>query len=280
MRQPGFMKIKFVPVLLALALRLHPVQADLLVNGGFEATTNGTTLSYISLGAGSTEIPGWTTTNAEITWDGPLLGISPALTAAQGSDFLDLTGTHDHSPYGGVFQTMTTTTGQEYQVSFEVGSDKYYDTVYTGAFVAPVVAVSLNGIVTFSATNNFPNLTNYWQTWSFYFTADTASTTLMLTATTSSRVAYIGLDNVMVTPGSTPPVIVLSAPLIAQGHAQIPFTLSGGAASTFELLQSPQITGPWVTNRGAVLATNVPGAAYTFSVPTAGADEFYRVQTP
>ncbi len=274
------MKNIFISILIALAFRIQPVHADLLVNGGFEAVTNGAALGYISLSPGSTKIPGWTTTNAEITWDGPELGISPALTAAQGSDFLDLTGVHDASPYGGVFQTMTTTIGQEYQVSFEVGSDKYYDSVYTGTFVAPEVAVSLNGVVAFSATNNFPNLTNYWQTWSFYFTADTASSTLMLTATTSSRVAYIGLDNVMVTPGSPAPVIVLSTPMVARDQAQIPFTLSGVAASTFELLQSPQISGPWVTNSSAVLVTNVPGAVYTFSVPTAGADEFYRVQTP
>jgi hypothetical protein len=260
---------------------INQAQAGLLINGGFEAATNATTLSYISLNPGSTNIPGWTTANAELTWDGPLVGISPPLTAAQGSDFLDLTGLHDAPPYGAVFQTITTSVGQQYQVSFDLGSDKYYDSQYTGTFSAPVVSVSLNGVVAFSAANNFPTLTNYWQNYSFNFTATAASTTLKFTGITASRVAYIGLDNVSVT-GPPAVVIVLSAPAVMNGHAQIPFTLpnTNGGMLTYELLQTPQLNGQWLTNHGAVLATNIPGYSYTFTVPTAGTDEFYRVQSP
>ena len=265
---------------LALTLRLHQVHASLLLNGSFEAATNATTLAYLSLSPGSTNIPGWTTTNAELTLDGPLLGISPVLTAAQGSDFLDLTGTHDAPPYGAVFQTITTTIGQQYQVSFELGSDQYWDSYFTGTFAAPVVTVSVNGAVAFSATNNFPNLSSYWQTWSFYFAANGTSTTLRFTGANSDRGAYIGLDNVIVTSGSSPLVIAMSEPTVATGQAQLPFTLTSGVASMFELLQSAQVNGPWVTNRSAMLITNVPGVSYTFTVPTAGADEFYRVQSP
>jgi hypothetical protein len=206
------MKTKCTIVLAALALWIHPVHAGLLVNGGFEAATNATTLSYLSLSSGSTNIPGWTTTNAGLNWNGPLIGISPTLTAAQGSDFLDLTGSYDSPPYGAVFQTLTTTIGQQYQVSFELGSDKYYDSYYTGTFTAPAVTVSLNGIVAFSAANDFPNLSNYWQTWSFNFTATATATVLMFTGANSGRIAYIGLDNVMVTGSGPPLVIVLSAP--------------------------------------------------------------------
>ncbi|MGD0085958.1 MAG: DUF642 domain-containing protein [Verrucomicrobiota bacterium] len=264
---------------LALILPIHPLHAGILVNGSFEAATNAATLDYISLNPGSTNIPGWTTTNAELTWDGAANGLTPVLTAAQGYDFLDLSGVHDTFPYGAVFQTMTTTIGQQYQVSFELGSDKYYDSYYTGTFIAPVVAVALNGVVVFSATNNFPTLYNYWQTWSFDFTASATSTTLRLTgANTAAQIAYIGLDNVMVTGG--PLMILLSPPTVASGHAQIPFTLTSGTPSTFELLQSAQVNGPWVTNSSAVLTTNVPGVTYTFTAPTAGADGFYRVQSP
>jgi len=273
------MKSKFL-LALALTLPIHEMHAGLLVNGGFEAATNAATLDYISLSSGSANIPGWTTTNAELTWDGPSLSISPVLTAAQGSDFLDLTGVHDAPPYGGVFQTITTTVGQQYQVSFELGSDTYWDSYYTGSFAAPVVAVSLNGVVAFSATNNFPNLSNYWQAWSFYFTASATSTTLMFTGANASRVAYIGLDNVIVTGGVPSLMIVLSGPMVAIGQARLPFTLTSGAASTFKLLQSARVNGPWVTNSSAVLATNAPGVSYTFTVPTTGADEFYRVQSP
>ncbi len=102
------MNSKF-PLALALTLSLLRAHAALLVNGSFEAATNAATLSFESLSPGSTNIPGWTTTNAELTWDGPDVGISPSLTAAQGSDFLDLTGVHDSPPYGAVFQTIATT---------------------------------------------------------------------------------------------------------------------------------------------------------------------------
>jgi len=272
-----FLRPKFV-LALALMWLIQPLHAGILMNGSFEAATNAATLDYISLSPGSTNIPAWTTTNAELTWDGGALSISPRLTAAQGYDFLDLTGTHDAPPYGAVFQTMTTLIGQQYQVSFELGSDKYWDAYYGGTFTAPVVAVSLNGVVVFSATNNFPALTNYWQTWSFNFTAGATSTTLRFTGSNATPVAYIGLDNVMVT--GSPLVIVLSAPAIASGQAQIPFTLTSGTASTFELLQSSLVNGPWVTNSNAALTTNVPGVTYTFTAPTAGADEFYRVQSP
>jgi hypothetical protein len=189
---------------LALVFSLCAAQAALVVNGSFEAATNAATLNSIPLSPGSTNIPGWTTTNAELTWDGPLLGISPPLTAAQGSDFLDLTGNYDSPPYGGVFQTIATTPGQEYQISFEVGSDKDYDSYYTGTFEAPVVTLSLNGAAVFSATNDFPSLSDYWQVWNFAFTASATNTTIMFTGETSQRVGYIGLDNVVVTVSNAP----------------------------------------------------------------------------
>ena len=273
------MKSKLLFVL-ALTLRIHQTQAGPLVNGGFEAATNAATLNYQSLSPGATNIPGWTTTNAEITWDGPLIGLNPPLTSAQGSDFLDLTGTHDSAPYGAVVQTMGTAPSQLYQVSFEVGSDKYYDSYYTGTFSAPVVTVSLNGVAVFSATNDFPTLSNYWRTWNFGFIASATNTTLKFTGATSNRVAFIGLDNVIVTSGGPQTLIVLSTPAIANGQAQIPFTVTNGASSTFELLQSAQINGPWVTNSSAALVTNTLGFSYTFKVATAGSDEFYIVQSP
>jgi len=176
---------------LALMLPIHPSHAGILVNGSFEAATNAATLGYTSLSPGATNIPGWTTTNAELTWDGGANGLTPVLTAAQGYDFLDLSGLHDAFPYGAVFQTMSTTTGQQYQVSFELGSDKYYDSYYSGTFTAPAVAVSLNGAVVFSAVNDFPTLYNYWQTWSFDFTASATNTTLMFTGANTTRIAYI-----------------------------------------------------------------------------------------
>lgn len=192
------MKLQWLAAL-ALAFSLGSAQAQLVVNGSFEAAINAATLNYISLSPGFPFIPGWTTTNAELSLDGPLIGLSPPLTAAQGSDFLDLTGIHDSPPYGGVFQTIATTPGQEYQISFEVGSDNYYDSYYAGTFEAPVVTLALNGAAVFTAVNDFPGLANYWQVWSYVFTAGATNTTIMFTGENAQRVAYIGLDNVVVT---------------------------------------------------------------------------------
>jgi hypothetical protein len=50
-----------------------------------------------------------------------------------------------------------------------------------------------------------------------------------------------------------------------------------GAASSFNLLQAGQITGPWTTNAGAVLSTLVAGSSFQFAVPNAATTAFYRV---
>ncbi|MHB8522264.1 MAG: LamG-like jellyroll fold domain-containing protein [Limisphaerales bacterium] len=201
------MRPKLVLLMALASLASQPSSAsNLLVNGSFEAATDAAALGIISLNPVATNIPGWTTANAELTWDGPWLGISPPLSAAEGSDFVDLSGYHDASPYGAVFQTIPTTIGQQYHVSFELGSDQYYDSYDSGVFVAPGVMVSLNGTNTFTASNNFPSLTNYWHTWSFDFTATATQTTIMFTGTNTTRLAYIGLDNVMVTTVGSPPL--------------------------------------------------------------------------
>jgi hypothetical protein len=265
------MKIKSALVLSALILRLNDVHAGLLVNGSFEAT-NGTTLSYVSLSPGATNIPGWTTTNAELTWDGPEIGLTPPLTAAQGSDFLDLSGTHDASPYGAVFQTLATTIGQPYQVSFELGSDTYYDSYYSGGvmFTAPAVMVSLNGVAAFFATNNFPTLSNYWRAWSFEFTASATSTKLMFTGLSAARVAYIGLDNVTVTAVGPTLDIALTAPnsVLVSWLNTAGYTLQTNNNLT---------TSNWVGYTGAI--TNVTGTNLVTISPPKG-NLFFRLSNP
>jgi hypothetical protein len=264
------MKIKSTLVLAVLALPIHCVHAGLLANGSFEAATNAASLAYMSLSSGSTNIPGWTTANAELTWDGPFLGISPTLTAAQGLDFLDLTGTHDTLPYGAVFQTMTTAIGQQYLVSFELGSDAYWDSYFGGSFTAPAVAVSLNGVVAFSAANNFPDLTNYWQTWSFNFTATSTNTTLMFTGANSSRIGYIGLDNVTATAVGPSLAIVLSQP----GKVVVSWPATG--SYTLQTNNNLNLSN-WLGYSGAITTVNGTNSA-TIAPPTGNL--FFRLSDP
>jgi hypothetical protein len=72
-------------------------------------------------------------------------------------------------------------------------------------------------------------------------------------------------------------LVLLGPPAITAGQTQIPFTVTQGAASSFNLLQASQITGPWTTNAGALLTTMVAGSSFQFTTPNAGTTAFYRV---
>jgi hypothetical protein len=74
-----------------------------------------------------------------------------------------------------------------------------------------------------------------------------------------------------------PRLIVLDSPTIADSQAQIPFGIMQGAASSFALLQSSQLNGPWTPVSGAALSTVTPGSSYQFTAPYSGVDVFYRV---
>jgi hypothetical protein len=91
-----------------------------------------------------------------------------------------------------------------------------------------------------------------------------------------------GLDwsparQLMVVTNTALTLVLLGSPAITAGQAQIPFTVTQGAASSFNLLQAGQITGPWTTNTGAVLSTLVAGSSFQFTTPNAATTAFYRV---
>jgi hypothetical protein len=76
---------------------------------------------------------------------------------------------------------------------------------------------------------------------------------------------------------AAPTLIFLGSPAIAAGQAQIPFVLTQGAASSFNLLQASQLTETWTTNASAVL-TNLGGISFQFTAPFAGETVFYRIR--
>jgi hypothetical protein len=73
-------------------------------------------------------------------------------------------------------------------------------------------------------------------------------------------------------------LLSLGPPALVGGQAQIPFVITQGAATVFNLLQAGQLTGPWSTNASAVLVTNTPGASFQFNAPFPGTTIFYRVE--
>ena len=78
-----------------------------------------------------------------------------------------------------------------------------------------------------------------------------------------------------------PPVIIIGDPAIVNGQVLLNFTVSGGAATSFHLLQATQlIPAAWTTNAAAAFTTNVPGSSYRFTTTNNSPFRFFRIQTP
>ena len=189
-------------VALATFLVIGSAQANVLTNGSFELGTpspdpNGST--NVAVGD-STTITGWTVvggTGAQgLSWD--VTG-SFGLIAQDQRYFLDLTGYADgNGGYFGVKQTIATTPGTQYLLSFYLGSDPRYglqDGLTATASAGPTSA-------TFTSTND--GLTqNLWQLETMLFTATGTSTDITLLGASANN-SYIGLDNVTVDPTPLP----------------------------------------------------------------------------
>ena len=75
-------------------------------------------------------------------------------------------------------------------------------------------------------------------------------------------------------------VILLSRVSVVGGRVQVDFTVTGGPASSFILLEAVQPVGGWFTNAAAVLTTNVPGQEYRFTSDLQAPTGFFRVLAP
>jgi hypothetical protein len=119
--------------------------------------------------------------------------------ASDGKFFLDLTGYHDSSPYGGVSQTVNLVGGNSYRLSLDLGTSQ---TISVSA--GPISVLVTAGNVSQSFTYDPPtgNLVNIWQTFGLDFTANSNSTTVSIIGTMGNK--YIGLDNVSMVPTPIP----------------------------------------------------------------------------
>ena len=185
---------------LLVSLASTPVHAQ-IQNGSFETGTfvnNGQ--GGDSLPVGSTAIANWTTTNNELAWlvNGNVYGVA----TPYGSYFLDLTGYHDSSPYGGVTQTIATSNGTSYHLSFSLGSYQG-NSIYGGQVGAMASAGGASQNFTFTPAAG--SMGNQWGTFGFDFTATGSSTPITITGTSTQGGQYIGLDNVSVTPNAPVP---------------------------------------------------------------------------
>ena len=163
------------------------VHANLLTNGSFESgtfTDQGNDTETFT--AGATVMTGWTTTGNFVSWIGPTNPFG--LSAQDGSYFLDLTGYHAGAPFGGVTQTIATTAGKQYELTFYLGS-------YTAVWGGPPVAITATaGGTTGLFTNGATTSHSTWTPENLLFTAAGSSTVVTLTGEAGYN--YIGLDNV------------------------------------------------------------------------------------
>jgi hypothetical protein len=121
------------------------------------------------------------------------------LTASPGNGspyFVDLTGQANNTPYGGIEQTIVTTSGDNYVLQLDLGASTLWDSSNPAALTASATGTSLLASQLFTLT---PTSDNAWATETLGFTANSSSTTIEFLGDTSYTSAYIGLDNVSVT---------------------------------------------------------------------------------
>ena len=113
------------------------------------------------------------------------------LSASDGSFFLDLTNYQPGGPFAGVTQTIATTAGATYTLSFDLGGSTFWGR--PDALVASAAGTSAT-FTTGAPSAKTPN--NDWYHETMQFTATSAST--LITLQGAAGFNYIGLDNVSV----------------------------------------------------------------------------------
>ena len=169
--------------------------ANLITNGSFElgSFTDPDGDSAMSLSVGSTAITGWTVVNGEIAWE--KVPNPWGVSASDGIYYLDLTGFHDSSPYGGVYQNISTIVGSFYTLSFDMGIDERWP----GSVSVTATVGGNSQVFTINSSTG-----SQWNTFSFNFVADVTTTQVSLVGTGSGTCCYIGLDNISIDLNSVP----------------------------------------------------------------------------
>jgi hypothetical protein len=218
-------------VLSALAGGSAIAGTNLVTNGDF-ANIGGVWVNNTGLGSddwqtsGATAIPGWTNVPGAENEFWVTSPNSYNLSAAPGngsSYFVDLTGQANNKPYGGLEQTIATTAGVTYTLSFDLGAS----TEWNGSGLS-AAALTASAGATSKPFSFAPTAWNQWQAESLTFTATGSSTTIEFLANSTYTSEYVGLDNVSVTQNVT---TVNSTPEIDPASAMSALTLLLGSAA-------------------------------------------------
>jgi hypothetical protein len=195
------MKTRNVFAIAALLLAAQAGATELITNGSFEVgvpvPNNGDPGAQQIFSNDSSTLAGWTTLNSgqDIAWIG--VGNPYTLSASDGNNFLDLTGWHYSGQGAGVKQTIATTAGMQYTLTFDQGNSVRYDFGYANTLR---VTAGDQSNIQFTAPGTQD--ASAWTHQTLSFTATGSSTDVIIAGDQATW--YIGLDNVSVVANPVP----------------------------------------------------------------------------
>lgn len=175
--------------------------ANLITNGSFETPTVPVG-SFSNFNSGSTAITGWTVVGPQVSIvSGSYTSGGLSFPAEDAVQWLDLTGFISNTAEG-VEQTVATTGGTTYNLSYFVGNQVAPSVGYG---TTSTVEVVVNGSVLQTSTNSCcaGSTTQNWEQFQTSFVATSSSTLLEFLNEDPSTDNTNGLDNVMLTVGGT-----------------------------------------------------------------------------
>lgn len=191
----------------ALVAAGSSAQANMIVNGSFESPLVQVG-SYVNYLGGSTAITGWTVVGVDSSIaSGSFVQSGITFNAQEGQQWIDLAGITSNNPTSGVTQSVTTTIGTEYELTFYVGSA--LDVSGTNFFFPTTVDLSINGGARTSYFNPAsPTNMLDWKLFTVDFTATSSTTSITFLNGAASNNYLTGLDNIALEelPASSTPV--------------------------------------------------------------------------
>ena len=178
--------------------------STLITNGSFESPVVPVG-SFTNFASGSTLIPGWTVVGAAggvSIVSGTFSQECCTFPAEDGAQWLDLTGLNTNSTEG-VEQTVATTVGTNYVLSFWIGNIFDPGGIFGTTSTVDVRLGGLGGTLLGAFTNSSTTRgTQIWQQFTTSFTATGSSTTLDFLNADPGTDNSNGLDNVALTVGA------------------------------------------------------------------------------
>jgi hypothetical protein len=196
-----------------IAILVAPVWSAVVVNGSFESPPVPVG-GYTNFAAGSSAITGWDVVGTDhVTivhtthYDGVV-----TYQAQDGDQWIDLTGAGSNLPSNGIMQTIATTTGTSYVLTFYVGSTSYLSTV----------DLSIDGSPRISFTNPIGGSNSInWQQFTYPFLALNSTTSITFYNGSTPIVNHLSaLDNVSIAAAvPVPPSFLCFALISVLGYA-------------------------------------------------------------